>query len=159
MKVSTDWLDASGAAFSAGTGEAGYAHLKHYTAAYCEWGEGPPLVLVPGNCPFRPPWVADCLWRDAPMRALERAGRRYKIVSTAGTVWSLHDAVTAGLGVTAMPANGLPQGLHPVRPDEGLPELPEVSLLLIKAPEPRQPLTDILAAQIVDVMGANSHSS
>jgi pimeloyl-ACP methyl ester carboxylesterase len=48
MKVSTDWLEASGAAFSAGMGEAGYAHLKHYTAAYCEWGEGPPLVLVPG---------------------------------------------------------------------------------------------------------------
>jgi pimeloyl-ACP methyl ester carboxylesterase len=48
MKVSADWLEASGAAFSAGTGEAGYVHLKHYTAAYCEWGEGPPLVLVPG---------------------------------------------------------------------------------------------------------------
>jgi pimeloyl-ACP methyl ester carboxylesterase len=24
------------------------AHLKHYSAAYREWGEGPPLVLVPG---------------------------------------------------------------------------------------------------------------
>jgi pimeloyl-ACP methyl ester carboxylesterase len=48
MKVSADWLEASGAAFSAGTGAAGYAHLKHYTAAYCEWGDGPPLVLVPG---------------------------------------------------------------------------------------------------------------
>jgi pimeloyl-ACP methyl ester carboxylesterase len=48
MKVSTDWLEASGAAFSAGTGQSGYVHLKHYTAAYCEWGAGPPLVLVPG---------------------------------------------------------------------------------------------------------------
>jgi pimeloyl-ACP methyl ester carboxylesterase len=48
MKVSSEWLEASGAAYSAGTGEAGYAHLKHYTAAYCEWGDGPPLVLVPG---------------------------------------------------------------------------------------------------------------
>jgi pimeloyl-ACP methyl ester carboxylesterase len=48
MKVSTEWLEASGAAFSAGTGEASFVHLKHYTAAYCEWGEGPPLVLVPG---------------------------------------------------------------------------------------------------------------
>ncbi len=48
MRVSADWLEASGAAFSAGTGEAGYVHLKHYTAAYCEWGDGPPLVLVPG---------------------------------------------------------------------------------------------------------------
>lgn len=48
MKVSAEWLEASGAAFSAGTGEAGYVNLKHYTAAYCEWGEGPPLVLIPG---------------------------------------------------------------------------------------------------------------
>jgi pimeloyl-ACP methyl ester carboxylesterase len=48
MKVSTEWLEASGAAFSAGAGESGYAHLTHYTAAYCEWGDGPPLVLVPG---------------------------------------------------------------------------------------------------------------
>ncbi len=48
MKVSAEWLEASGAAFSAGTGAAGCVHLKHYTAAYCEWGEGPPLVLIPG---------------------------------------------------------------------------------------------------------------
>ena len=48
MKVSADWLEASGAAFSAGTGEAGYVHLRHYTAAWCEWGDGPPLVLLPG---------------------------------------------------------------------------------------------------------------
>jgi len=48
MKVSADWLEASGAAFSAGSGEAGYVHLKHYTAAWCEWGDGPPLVLLPG---------------------------------------------------------------------------------------------------------------
>src|SRR5271157_2046153 len=105
-----------------------------------------PLVLVPGNCPFRPRWLADCIWRDTAMRALERAGRRYKIVSTSGTVPGLHDAVIAGLAVTVMPANGLPEGLRPTRPDEGLPELPEISLLLLKAREPRQPLTDALAS-------------
>jgi DNA-binding transcriptional LysR family regulator len=118
-----------------------------------------PLVLVPGNCRLRPPWLADCPWRDAPMRALERAGRRYKIVATAGTVWSLHDAVAAGLAVTAMPANSLPQGLRPVRADEGLPALPEVTLLMLKASEPRQPLTDILSAQVIDAMRAKSVSS
>ncbi len=26
----------------------GYAHLTHYTVEYCELGDGPPLVLVPG---------------------------------------------------------------------------------------------------------------
>jgi len=48
VKASTDWLEASGAEFSPDGGHTGYAHLKHYTARYCEWGEGPPLVLVPG---------------------------------------------------------------------------------------------------------------
>jgi pimeloyl-ACP methyl ester carboxylesterase len=48
LKASTEWLATSSAAFSAGSGDGGYAQLRHYTAAYCEWGEGPPLVLVPG---------------------------------------------------------------------------------------------------------------
>lgn len=48
MRISTEWLEAIGAEFSAGEGRSGYAHLKHYTVAYREWGDGPPLVLVPG---------------------------------------------------------------------------------------------------------------
>jgi len=48
VKVSTDWLMATGAEFSAGVGRSGCAQLTHYTVSYREWGEGPPLVLVPG---------------------------------------------------------------------------------------------------------------
>jgi pimeloyl-ACP methyl ester carboxylesterase len=48
VKASVDWLAGSGAEFSAGEGRTGAAHLKHYTARYCEWGDGPPLLLVPG---------------------------------------------------------------------------------------------------------------
>jgi pimeloyl-ACP methyl ester carboxylesterase len=48
VKASLEWLSASAAEFSAGAGRHGCAHLKHYTAEYCEWGDGPPLVLVPG---------------------------------------------------------------------------------------------------------------
>jgi pimeloyl-ACP methyl ester carboxylesterase len=48
VKASIDWLAGSGAEFSAGLGLTGAAHLKHYTARYCEWGDGPPLLLVPG---------------------------------------------------------------------------------------------------------------
>lgn len=48
MQASLDWLAGSGAEFSPGVGRSGLAHLKHYTARYCVWGEGPPLVLVPG---------------------------------------------------------------------------------------------------------------
>ncbi len=48
MKATTEWLSVSGAEFSAGAGRTGYAQLSNYTARYCEWGDGPPLVLVPG---------------------------------------------------------------------------------------------------------------
>jgi pimeloyl-ACP methyl ester carboxylesterase len=48
VKASPIWLSATGAEFSAGVGRPGCAHLKHYTVDYCEWGDGPPLVLVPG---------------------------------------------------------------------------------------------------------------
>jgi pimeloyl-ACP methyl ester carboxylesterase len=48
VKASTGWLATCGAEFSAGAGRSGCAHLRHYTVAYREWGQGPPLVLVPG---------------------------------------------------------------------------------------------------------------
>jgi len=48
VKASSAWLATSGAEFSAGVGRSGCAHLKHYTVQYREWGDGPPLVLIPG---------------------------------------------------------------------------------------------------------------
>jgi pimeloyl-ACP methyl ester carboxylesterase len=41
-------MTSSGADFSPGSGQSGLAHLKNYTARCCAWGDGPPLVLVPG---------------------------------------------------------------------------------------------------------------
>jgi pimeloyl-ACP methyl ester carboxylesterase len=48
VKASHEWLASVGAQFSAGAGSSGCAQLTHYTAEYCEWGEGPAIVLVPG---------------------------------------------------------------------------------------------------------------
>lgn len=48
MKASTAWLGTRGEDFGAGIGRTGYAHLTHYGVSYREWGEGPPLILVPG---------------------------------------------------------------------------------------------------------------
>lgn len=48
MKASLDWLSSSGAKFSAGPGHHGQIHLKHYSVTWSEWGDGPPLVLIPG---------------------------------------------------------------------------------------------------------------
>jgi pimeloyl-ACP methyl ester carboxylesterase len=48
VQASLDWLTGSGAEFSPGAGRSGLAHLTHYTARYSVWGDGQPLVLVPG---------------------------------------------------------------------------------------------------------------
>src|SRR5262245_45706859 len=48
MQATVDWFTSSGAAFSPGVGLTGLAQLQHYAVRYAEWGEGPPLVLVPG---------------------------------------------------------------------------------------------------------------
>jgi pimeloyl-ACP methyl ester carboxylesterase len=46
--ATTQWLTASGATFRANDGHPGVADLRHYNASFCEWGEGQPIILVPG---------------------------------------------------------------------------------------------------------------
>jgi pimeloyl-ACP methyl ester carboxylesterase len=48
VKASSNWLAAMGSELSAGVGQTGVAPLTNYTVNYREWGDGPPLVLVPG---------------------------------------------------------------------------------------------------------------
>jgi pimeloyl-ACP methyl ester carboxylesterase len=48
LKASATWFDSIASDFSAGEGKTGYAHLRNYSVNYQEWGDGPPLVLVPG---------------------------------------------------------------------------------------------------------------
>jgi pimeloyl-ACP methyl ester carboxylesterase len=48
MKVSPRWISAHGASFERDDGHSGCAQLSHYTATFHEWGDGPPLLLIPG---------------------------------------------------------------------------------------------------------------
>jgi pimeloyl-ACP methyl ester carboxylesterase len=48
VRASLDWLTESGAAFGPEPSGSGWAQLKHYPARYAVWGEGAPLVVVPG---------------------------------------------------------------------------------------------------------------
>ena len=87
-------------------------------------------------------------------RALEQAGRSYRIVSTSATLQGQMATAQSGLAVTStLVGDRLLEGLRIVRADEGLPELPECRYLLLKARDPRQPIADILAAQVQDVFG------
>jgi DNA-binding transcriptional LysR family regulator len=89
-----------------------------------------------------------CDWGCAAVQALERAGRRYRIAYTSGSQVGTHAPVLAGLAVTVSAHAWLPEGLRPVRPEEGLPKLPEYGIILVKSGLARQPITDALAAHM-----------
>jgi DNA-binding transcriptional LysR family regulator len=107
-----------------------------------------PLCLAPGDCPWRPAWMEDCFWRFAAMRALERAGRPYRIVASAGSMEGLYAPVMTGEAITVSFGGKLPPGLRMVGPDEGLPSLPDTRVVLIKGRGAPQPITDALAEAI-----------
>jgi DNA-binding transcriptional LysR family regulator len=116
-----------------------------------------PLVVSPAECPFRPPWLEQCLSRGIATGTLDRAGRKYRIVNSASTTAGQFAAVSAGLAVAASMATwAMPPGLRALSDDEGLPSLPVASYLMVKARDPRQPMTDMLAAQIHAVFGTES---
>ncbi len=113
-----------------------------------------PLAVSPADCPWRPPWLSECLSRGIATHTLEQAGKKFRIVNSASTTTGQFAAVSAGLAVAAsMAVWSLPPGLRAVREDEGLPGLPDASYMMLKAREPRQPMTDMLAAQIGEVFG------
>ena len=74
----------------------------------------------------------DCEWAGAAVRALEQAGRRYRIAYTSASQIGTHAPVLAGLAVTVSTLSWLPDGLRPMRPDEGLPKLPDFGILMLK---------------------------
>jgi DNA-binding transcriptional LysR family regulator len=99
----------------------------------------------------REPFLArgqDCEWAGAAVRALEKAGRRYRIAYTSASQIGTHAPVLAGLAVTVSTLSWLPEGLRAMRPEEGMPKLPEFGILMLKRKLSHQPVTDALAAHI-----------
>ncbi len=91
-----------------------------------------------------------CTWAMAAIRALEGVGRRYRVAYRSTTQLGTHAPVLAGLAVTVSTISWLPDGLRPVRPEEGLPALLEFGILMLRNPNERQPVTDALASYIAE---------
>ncbi len=91
-----------------------------------------------------------CDWGCAAMQALERAGRRYRIAYTSASQVGTHAPVLAGLAVTVSALAWLPDGLRPMGPEEGLPQLPEYGVIMVKGCLAWQPVTDALTAHITE---------
>jgi NAD(P)-dependent dehydrogenase (short-subunit alcohol dehydrogenase family) len=68
------------------------------------------------------------------------------------------DRARDNAGRARLGARGGSGGLRPARPDDRLPELPDVNLQLLKAREPRQPVTDVLCAHVLKPLEVKSTS-
>ena len=108
-----------------------------------------PLSLSPAECPWLPPWMDDCFWRSAPLRALERVGREHRVVAAASSMDGLYAPVLLGSAVTVSLGARLPDGVRIIEAGEGLPDLPDLRIVLMKSRTSRQPYTDTLAEAIL----------
>ncbi len=95
----------------------------------------------------------DCAWRRAALRALDAAGRRWRIAYVSDTQIGTIAPVMAGLAVSVTPPTLLPPGVRLLRPGEGdLPELPEFGVLMMvgatKNPKTVAALADFIAAGV-----------
>ncbi|WP_158932198.1 LysR substrate-binding domain-containing protein [Acidisphaera sp. S103] len=90
----------------------------------------------------------ECGWRASAQDALNDAGIRYRIAYLSGTQVGTHAPVLAGLAVTVSALTVLPEGVRAMRPEEGLPKLPEFGIVMLKGRNAAQPVTDALAEHI-----------
>jgi DNA-binding transcriptional LysR family regulator len=82
-----------------------------------------PLALLPeGN-----------IYRDHAIEQLEAAGLRWRVACVSESVGGLQAAAFAGMAVTVLGRSALVSRMREIGPEEGLPTLPKVDLLLYKS--------------------------
>ncbi|MBS0621787.1 MAG: LysR family transcriptional regulator [Verrucomicrobia bacterium] len=73
-----------------------------------------------------------CIYRARALAALDIAKKRWYISYTSPSLAGTLAAVRAGIGIAVLPANMLPEGVHPLRQEVKLPELADAELALLK---------------------------
>lgn len=89
-----------------------------------------PLVVSP-----RP-----CVYRKRATDALDATARNWRIAYTCGSLTGTHAAVRAGMGITVLPQDMVPEDLVVLEPTTtGLPELADTEIALIEAAQLSKP--------------------
>lgn len=83
----------------------------------------PLALLPPGN-----------MFREWALQALDRAGRRWRILFTSTSIATVEAAAEAGIALTVVKEGSARPGLHLLGAEEGLPELPHSEIALHRAP-------------------------
>jgi DNA-binding transcriptional LysR family regulator len=115
------------------------------------WDEN--LIWVAGHG-FRPepdqpvPLVVfgdDCLYRRSAIQSLSDIERPWRIAATCSTWTGIRASVAAGVGYTITSRRFPLEGLREAANDEGLPTLPNVTVLLMRGPRSHTAAGDCLS--------------
>ena len=98
-----------------------------------------PLVLAP----------APDVYRKRALAALNADKRAWRIAYTSPSSEGLQAAVRAGLGVTVMSKDMVPEGLMLVGAEHDLPQLPDAEIALYRAPGALSPAAQLLSEHII----------
>lgn len=109
-------------------------------AGTSSWQDQKPLPLVVSPKP--------CIYRARAIAALDRAKIPWRISYVSPSLAGTLAAVKAGLGITVLPQNMLPNGIHSIRNELKLPQLADAEIALIKR-EGISKAAEMLAVHIV----------
>jgi len=102
-----------------------------------------PLALFPEGV---------CVFREAALRVLAEAGRRWDLVCTSRGLAGIRSVVSSGLALTVVTENTLSPNMRQVPPEEGLPELPSIELALHRSRQCANEAVGVLAEHIHQVL-------
>jgi DNA-binding transcriptional LysR family regulator len=98
-----------------------------------------PLVLTAGPD----------VYRTRALESLQAIGRDWRIVYTSLSSEGLQAAVRAGLGVTVLSKDMVPDGMNMLGEEHGFPQLPDAEIALYRAPGRLSRAAELLAEHIV----------
>lgn len=113
------------------------------------WVGGPRLELAPGEpVPLALAPVPD-LYRKRALASLQAVSREWRIIYTSPSSEGLQAAVRAGLAVTVLSRDMVPDGLVILGPEHGLPDLPDTEIALYRAPGALSRAAELLGEHII----------
>lgn len=99
---------------------------------HLSWVAGPDLPLDQDTVPLVV-YAPGCLYRERAIRALELAGRRWRIAFASPSLTSIQAAISANLGLSLLPGNAIRPDQRIVSTELGLGVPPSTELALVAA--------------------------
>lgn len=93
---------------------------------------------------------APCFCRRHACNALDRQGRSYRIAYSSPSLATLQAVVSAGLAISAWMSSLVTPDMQVLGKEEGFPELPESSIVLLRTSSTQSPIIDSLAEHIIE---------